>query len=69
MALVGAVVWELHHKDPVVDLTLLGNRNFALASVLFFFLFGFILFSSTVLVPQLLQSLDNSRLPRNCVLQ
>ena len=57
-ALVIAVVWELHHKDPVVDLTLLGNRNFALASVLFF-LFGFILFSSTVLVPQLLQSLDN----------
>ncbi|MEY2615562.1 MAG: transporter, family, multidrug resistance protein, partial [Verrucomicrobiota bacterium] len=53
-----AVVWELHHKDPVVDLTLLGNRNFALASALFF-LFGFILFSSTVLVPQLLQSLDN----------
>ncbi|HEY6842265.1 MAG TPA: MFS transporter, partial [Chthoniobacterales bacterium] len=51
-------VWELHHKDPVVDLTLLGNRNFALASALFF-LFGFILFSSTVLVPQLLQSLDN----------
>jgi MFS transporter, DHA2 family, multidrug resistance protein len=57
-ALVTVVVWELHHKDPVVDLSLFGNRNFALASVLFF-LFGFILFSSTVLVPQLLQSLDN----------
>ncbi len=57
-ALVVAVVWELHHKDPVVDLTLLGNRNFAIACSLFF-LFGFILFSSTVLVPQLLQSLDN----------
>src|SRR6266481_3052294 len=57
-ALVGAVIWELHQKDPVVDLTLLGNRNFALASVLFF-LFGFILFSSTVLMPQLLQSLEN----------
>lgn len=57
IALVIAVIWELHHKDPVVDLTLLGNRNFALACALFF-LFGFILFSSTVLMPQLLQTLD-----------
>src|SRR6202043_2753046 len=46
-ALVVAVVWQLHPTDPVVDLTLLGNRNFAFASALFF-LFGFILFSSTV---------------------
>ncbi|HZC35031.1 MAG TPA: DHA2 family efflux MFS transporter permease subunit [Chthoniobacterales bacterium] len=57
VALISAIVWELHHKDPVVDLTLLGNRNFALACGLFF-LFGFILFSSTVLLPQLLQTLD-----------
>jgi MFS transporter, DHA2 family, multidrug resistance protein len=35
----------------------LANRNFALACALFF-LFGFILFCSTVLMPQLLQSLD-----------
>jgi MFS transporter, DHA2 family, multidrug resistance protein len=56
-ALIIAVIWELRHKDPVVDLTLLGNRNFALACVLFF-LFGFILFSTTVLLPQLLQTLD-----------
>jgi MFS transporter, DHA2 family, multidrug resistance protein len=56
-ALTIAVIWELRHKDPVVDLTLLGNRNFALACVLFF-LFGFILFSTTVLLPQLLQTLD-----------
>ncbi len=58
IALIVAVIWELHHKDPVVDLTLLGNRNFALACILFF-LFGFILFCSTVLMPQLLQTLDN----------
>jgi DHA2 family multidrug resistance protein len=57
IALVIAIIWELHQKDPVVDLTLLGNRNFALACALFF-LFGFILFSSTVLMPQLLQTLD-----------
>jgi MFS transporter, DHA2 family, multidrug resistance protein len=57
IALVLAIVWELHHKDPVVDLSLLANRNFALACALFF-LFGFILFSTTVLMPQLLQTLD-----------
>src|SRR6516225_3908713 len=57
IALVVAIIWELHHKDPVVDLSLLANRNFALACVLFF-LFGFILFSTTVLMPQLLQTLD-----------
>jgi MFS transporter, DHA2 family, multidrug resistance protein len=58
IALVVAVVWELNHKDPVVDLTLLKNRNFAIACTLFF-LFGFILFCTTVLMPQLLQTLDN----------
>ncbi len=57
IALVVVIIWELHHKDPVVDLSLLGNRNFALACALFF-VFGFILFCSTVLMPQLLQSLD-----------
>jgi MFS transporter, DHA2 family, multidrug resistance protein len=56
-ALIIVIIWELHHKDPVVDLTLFRNRNFALACVLFF-LFGFILFSTTVLLPQLLQTLD-----------
>ncbi len=58
ISLVIAIIWELRHKDPVVDLTLLGNRNFAIACAMFF-LFGFILFSTTVLLPQLLQSLDN----------
>ena len=58
LALAVAVVWELHQKDPVVDLSLLSDRNFALACGLFF-LFGFILFSTTVLIPQLLQTLDH----------
>jgi DHA2 family multidrug resistance protein len=58
IALAIAIVWELHHPDPVVDLTLLKNRNFAIACTLFF-LFGFILFCTTVLLPQLLQTLNN----------
>ena len=55
-ALVVAVVWEWRHPDPVVEIRLLRDRNFALASV-FYFLFGFALFGSTVLIPQMLQQL------------
>ncbi|HVH87092.1 MAG TPA: DHA2 family efflux MFS transporter permease subunit, partial [Terriglobales bacterium] len=55
-ALVISVVWELRHSDPVVELRLLKERNFALANA-FYFLFGFVLFGSTVLIPQMLQSL------------
>jgi DHA2 family multidrug resistance protein len=50
------VIWELTRKDPVVDLTLLKERNFALASALYFILF-FIVFASTLLVPLMLQNL------------
>jgi len=56
VALVAAVFWEWHHKDPVVEIRLLGERNFAIANI-FYFLFGFALFGSTVLIPQMLQSL------------
>ena len=56
VALVIAVVWELRQHDPVVELTLLKERNFALANA-FYFLFGFVLFGSTVLIPQMLQFL------------
>ena len=57
VALVAAVIWELNRKDPIVDLTLLANRNLALSCVLFF-IFGFVLYCTTVLIPQLLQSLS-----------
>jgi len=55
LALVIAVVWEWHHPDPVVEIRLLADRNFAIANV-YYFLFGFALFGSTVLIPQMLQS-------------
>ena len=55
-ALVFALVWELRHPDPVVEIGLLKERNFALANA-FYFLFGFVLYGSTVLIPQMLQSL------------
>ena len=49
-----AIFWELHHPDPVIDLRLLKVRNFAIANV-FYFVFGFGLFASTTMIPQLLQ--------------
>ena len=55
-ALAVAIWWEWRHPDPVVEIRLLKDRNFALAA-LFYTLFGFVLFGSTILIPQMLQSL------------
>lgn len=56
VGLVAAVIWELRQKDPVVDLRMLKERNFAIAT-LSMFLLGFVLYASTVLIPQFLQQL------------
>ena len=58
--LVTAVFWELRHPDPVIDFHMLKVRNFAIANV-FYFVFGFGLFASTTMIPQLLQSLYGYR--------
>ena len=55
-----AVIWELRQDDPVIQLRLLKSRNFAISSV-FYFVFGFGLFASTTMIPQLLQSLYGYR--------
>jgi DHA2 family multidrug resistance protein len=57
---IATVFWELKRKEPVIDFSLLANRNFAIATVLFF-VFGFGLFGSTTLIPQMLQSLYGYR--------
>ena len=56
VALLFAIVWEWRHPDPVVEIRLLADRNFALANI-FYFMFGFTLYGSTVLIPQMLQRL------------
>ncbi|HUE43111.1 MAG TPA: DHA2 family efflux MFS transporter permease subunit [Candidatus Sulfotelmatobacter sp.] len=56
IALAFAIIWEWRHTDPVVEIRLLADRNFALANI-FYFLFGFSLYGSTVLIPQILQRL------------
>src|SRR4030081_1088975 len=54
--LIAGILWELREKEPVVDLRMLKDRNFAIATMAMFFL-GFVLYASTVLIPQLLQQL------------
>jgi DHA2 family multidrug resistance protein len=50
------VFWEWRHPDPIVDLKLLKNRNFGTAVFLQLIL-GMVLFGTTVLIPQFLQTL------------
>ena len=40
VAIAAAIWWEWHHDDPVVQLTLLRDRNFALACIYYFLFRG-----------------------------
>ncbi len=54
--LISLVIWELHTKTPVIDMRMFKSFNFAVASLMMFFL-GVLLFSSLVMMPQFLQTL------------
>jgi DHA2 family multidrug resistance protein len=54
--LVWFVINEWKHRNPIMDLQLLRKRNFATA-VLMMFVLGNVLFGTTVLIPQFLQTL------------
>src|ERR1700751_2100047 len=56
ICLVVLVFWELHVKEPILDVRLFKNANFATASIMMFMV-GAASFSTTVLIPQFLQSL------------
>src|ERR1700758_5302598 len=56
VGLVSLVIWEWHQKEPIVDVRLFKIFNVA-SSNLMFFVVGVVLFSSTVLLPQFLQTL------------
>jgi len=55
-SLLALVVWEFITDHPVVDLRLFKDRNFAISTFMMYVL-GFVLYSTTVLVPILLQTL------------
>lgn len=50
------IFWEWFHPNPIVDLRLFKSRNFAAAMTITFVL-GTVLFGTTVLIPQFLQTL------------
>ncbi|MBV8811030.1 MAG: DHA2 family efflux MFS transporter permease subunit [Acidobacteriaceae bacterium] len=52
--LILAIYWEFKQEEPVVDLSLLKNRNFGISAFLMFMV-GVVLLGSTVLIPQYLQ--------------
>ena len=52
--LITLAIWEWKHPEPVLELRLLKNRNFA-ASVFFHFVLGAVLYGTTMLIPQFLQ--------------
>ncbi len=56
VGLISFVIWEWRHREPIVDLRLFKMFNFASCNVMMFVL-GAVLFSSTVLLPQFLQTL------------
>jgi DHA2 family multidrug resistance protein len=56
ICLVTLVMWELHVNTPILDFRLFANGNFA-TSCLIMFMIGAASFSTTVLMPQFLQTL------------
>ena len=56
VSLVSLVTWELLHDQPIMNLRLFKIPAFAISNVVMF-LFGFIIISTTQLVPQLAQEL------------
>jgi MFS transporter, DHA2 family, multidrug resistance protein len=54
ISLIMLVVWELNRKDPIVNIRLIGHRNFGIC-FLMMLMVGTILFGSTQIIPQMLQ--------------
>src|SRR5437879_491188 len=56
IGLIAGILWVLREEEAVVELRMLKDRNFAIATTAMFFL-GFVLYASTVLIPQFLQQM------------
>jgi MFS transporter, DHA2 family, multidrug resistance protein len=55
LALVAFIVWELTRENPVMDLRMFKNRNFAVAAAMIF-IYGIIVYATTVFTPQYVQA-------------
>jgi len=56
ICLVTVYFWELRHKNPIIEVRLFSDRTF-LMSCLMLFMVGFVLYATTLLLPQLAQTL------------
>jgi DHA2 family multidrug resistance protein len=56
VALTAAIIWELRHPHPIVNLRLFKERNFMTACLIVFCVYA-TLYATTVLLPQMLQTL------------
>lgn len=56
IGLTAFVVWELRHPDPMVDVRLLGERNFLASGLIIYIAFA-VLYGANVDTPQMLQEL------------
>ena len=54
--LIAFVVWEMRTADPIVNLRVLANRNFAVGTLLITVM-GFVLYGTTALLPLFLETL------------
>ncbi|MGC2328110.1 MAG: DHA2 family efflux MFS transporter permease subunit [Candidatus Sulfotelmatobacter sp.] len=56
VCLTALVIWEWFRKEPIIDVRLFKNFNFAAANVMMFMM-GVMLFSTLVMIPEFLQTL------------
>jgi MFS transporter, DHA2 family, multidrug resistance protein len=56
VCLTALIIYKWFHQDPIVDVRLFKNANFATANMMIFMV-GAISFATTVLMPQFLQTL------------
>jgi MFS transporter, DHA2 family, multidrug resistance protein len=56
ISLIAVCFWELRHKNPIVEVRLFADRTFLMACVMLFMV-GFVLYATTLLLPQLAQTL------------
>ncbi len=56
LLLLGGILWELNHREPILNLGVLRDRNLSLSCV-HMLIFGAVLFGSTALLPLMMQTL------------
>ena len=56
LSLIGFIVWELRVRDPIVNVRILGNRNFAVG-IFLVTLLGAVLYGTTAALPLFMQTL------------